>query len=200
MTWTGQTLALFAAAEDAIRQIPPAFPLEATVAVNPWLGQAGEDRAHGRRPDGAGRRRRGCSCRARRRGRDDRRGRGDGGGPRRGRGGARARPGRAGPRRATPAPAPAPLPTLADLAQGDGRHRLAGLHRGADRPLGRGAVRPGAGVLAGAGGRGLGVVARLCQPRPDAGAGRADRLRGAGRGDARPTRAPPLPRPARRWA
>ncbi|MCR9272462.1 MAG: DUF2309 domain-containing protein [Rhodobacteraceae bacterium] len=44
VTWPGQTLALFAAAEEAIRQIPPAFPLEATVAVNPWLGQAKEDR------------------------------------------------------------------------------------------------------------------------------------------------------------
>ncbi|MEM6972812.1 MAG: DUF2309 domain-containing protein [Pseudomonadota bacterium] len=36
---------LLAAAEDAIRQIPPAFPLSATVAVNPFLGQIGEDRA-----------------------------------------------------------------------------------------------------------------------------------------------------------
>lgn len=40
----GETLALFAAAEDAIRQIPPYFPLEATVAVNPFLGQAAEKR------------------------------------------------------------------------------------------------------------------------------------------------------------
>ncbi|WP_127107899.1 YbcC family protein [Pararhodobacter zhoushanensis] len=44
MTWPGHTLELFAAAEDAMRQIPPAFPLEATVAVNPWLGQLGESR------------------------------------------------------------------------------------------------------------------------------------------------------------
>lgn len=44
VTWPGQTLELFSAAEDAIRQIPPAFPLDATVAVNPWLGQANEDR------------------------------------------------------------------------------------------------------------------------------------------------------------
>lgn len=44
VTWPGQTLELFAAAESAIRQIPPAFPLDATVAVNPWLGQAKEDR------------------------------------------------------------------------------------------------------------------------------------------------------------
>ncbi|SLN46032.1 hypothetical protein ROJ8625_02218 [Roseivivax jejudonensis] len=44
MTWPGQTLELFAAAEDAMRQIPPAFPLDATVAVNPWLGQSDEDR------------------------------------------------------------------------------------------------------------------------------------------------------------
>lgn len=43
-TWPGTTLELFAAADAAMRQIPPAFPLEATVAVNPWLGQAGEDR------------------------------------------------------------------------------------------------------------------------------------------------------------
>lgn len=44
MIWPGHTLALFAAAEEAMRQVPPAFPLDATVAVNPWLGQAGEDR------------------------------------------------------------------------------------------------------------------------------------------------------------
>ena len=44
MNWPGETLALFAAAETAMRQVPPAFPLEATVAVNPWLGQVGEDR------------------------------------------------------------------------------------------------------------------------------------------------------------
>ena len=42
--WPGDALALFACAEDAMRQVPPAFPLEATVAVNPWLGQTGEDR------------------------------------------------------------------------------------------------------------------------------------------------------------
>lgn len=33
------------AAEAAARAVPPAFPLEATVAVNPFLGQAGEDLA-----------------------------------------------------------------------------------------------------------------------------------------------------------
>ena len=44
MTWPGSALAFFAAAEEAMRQVPPAFPLEATVAVNPWLGQAAEDR------------------------------------------------------------------------------------------------------------------------------------------------------------
>ncbi|MGB3471356.1 MAG: DUF2309 domain-containing protein [Erythrobacter sp.] len=33
------------AAEAAARAIPPAFPLDATVAVNPFLGQAGEDLA-----------------------------------------------------------------------------------------------------------------------------------------------------------
>lgn len=36
---------LRAAAEAAARAIPPAFPLEATVAVNPFLGQTGEDLA-----------------------------------------------------------------------------------------------------------------------------------------------------------
>ncbi len=44
MSWPGQILELFSVAEQAIRQIPPAFPLEATVAVNPWLGQVKEDR------------------------------------------------------------------------------------------------------------------------------------------------------------
>ncbi|MCA3561919.1 MAG: DUF2309 domain-containing protein [Aestuariivirga sp.] len=33
------------AAEDAVRAIPPAFPLTATVAVNPFLGQTGQDLA-----------------------------------------------------------------------------------------------------------------------------------------------------------
>jgi len=36
---------LLAAAESAARAIPPAFPLDATVAVNPFLGQTGEDLA-----------------------------------------------------------------------------------------------------------------------------------------------------------
>ncbi|MEQ9260843.1 MAG: DUF2309 domain-containing protein [Roseovarius sp.] len=36
---------LLDAAEAAARAIPPAFPLDATVAVNPFLGQAGEDLA-----------------------------------------------------------------------------------------------------------------------------------------------------------
>ena len=36
---------LLAAAERAARAIPPAFPLDATVAVNPFLGQSGEDLA-----------------------------------------------------------------------------------------------------------------------------------------------------------
>ncbi|MEM9780993.1 MAG: DUF2309 domain-containing protein [Pseudomonadota bacterium] len=40
-----EMLDLLAAAEDAMAQVPPAFPLSATVAVNPYLGQAGEDRA-----------------------------------------------------------------------------------------------------------------------------------------------------------
>lgn len=37
--------ALLSAAEAAVRTVPPAFPLEATVAVNPFLGQTGEDLA-----------------------------------------------------------------------------------------------------------------------------------------------------------
>jgi len=37
---------LLTSAEAAARAIPPAFPLDATVAVNPFLGQAGEDLAH----------------------------------------------------------------------------------------------------------------------------------------------------------
>lgn len=36
---------LLKAAEKAVRAIPPAFPLDATVAVNPFLGQTGEDLA-----------------------------------------------------------------------------------------------------------------------------------------------------------
>lgn len=36
---------ILGAAEAAVRAIPPAFPLSATVAVNPFLGQAGEDLA-----------------------------------------------------------------------------------------------------------------------------------------------------------
>ncbi len=36
---------LLEAAEAAVRAIPPAFPLDATVAVNPFLGQTGEDLA-----------------------------------------------------------------------------------------------------------------------------------------------------------
>lgn len=36
---------LLKSVEDAARRIPPAFPLEATVAVNPFLGQTGEDLA-----------------------------------------------------------------------------------------------------------------------------------------------------------
>ncbi len=39
------TSAVMKAAEAAARRIPPAFPLEATVAVNPYLGQTGEDLA-----------------------------------------------------------------------------------------------------------------------------------------------------------
>ncbi|CUH40016.1 hypothetical protein JSE7799_02745 [Jannaschia seosinensis] len=41
----GPLLELMAAGADAVRQVPPAFPLTATVAVNPYLGQTGMDRA-----------------------------------------------------------------------------------------------------------------------------------------------------------
>ena len=37
--------AILEAAESAARAIPPAFPLDATVAVNPFLGQTAEDLA-----------------------------------------------------------------------------------------------------------------------------------------------------------
>lgn len=37
---------LLLAAEAAARAVPPAFPLDATVAVNPFLGQTGEDLVH----------------------------------------------------------------------------------------------------------------------------------------------------------
>lgn len=40
------TKAMFAAANGALRAVPPAFPLDATVAVNPFLGQTEEDLAH----------------------------------------------------------------------------------------------------------------------------------------------------------
>lgn len=40
---TADAPALLAAAEAAARAIPPAFPLSATVAVNPFLGQVGDD-------------------------------------------------------------------------------------------------------------------------------------------------------------
>ena len=36
---------LLKSAEAAARSIPPAFPLDATVAVNPFLGQSGQDLA-----------------------------------------------------------------------------------------------------------------------------------------------------------
>jgi uncharacterized protein len=45
LTFTGPELELFALAQGAAGMIPPAFPLAATVAVNPFLGQAGQDRA-----------------------------------------------------------------------------------------------------------------------------------------------------------
>lgn len=40
-----RALGLMKSAEAAARAIPPAFPLDATVAVNPFLGQAGQDLA-----------------------------------------------------------------------------------------------------------------------------------------------------------
>ena len=40
-----QTTAFMNAAETAARAIPPAFPLDATVAVNPFLGQTNENLA-----------------------------------------------------------------------------------------------------------------------------------------------------------
>ncbi|MFN4184850.1 MAG: YbcC family protein [Hyphomonas sp.] len=40
-----QAEAILAAATAAARAVPPAFPLDATVAVNPFLGQTGEDLA-----------------------------------------------------------------------------------------------------------------------------------------------------------
>lgn len=43
--FTGPMLEVFAAAHGAATLIPPAFPLAATVAVNPFLGQAGQGRA-----------------------------------------------------------------------------------------------------------------------------------------------------------
>lgn len=43
--FTGPELEIFAAAEAAATLIAPAFPLAATVAVNPFLGQAGQGRA-----------------------------------------------------------------------------------------------------------------------------------------------------------
>ena len=42
--YSANALELFAAAESAVAQIPPAFPLAATVAVNPYLGQVREER------------------------------------------------------------------------------------------------------------------------------------------------------------
>ncbi|MFN0116550.1 MAG: YbcC family protein [Paracoccaceae bacterium] len=43
--FTGRFLEIVAAARSAAGAVPPAWPLEATVAVNPFLGQAGEDLA-----------------------------------------------------------------------------------------------------------------------------------------------------------
>ena len=43
--FTGPELEIFAAAQKAATLVPPAFPLAATVAVNPFLGQAGQGRA-----------------------------------------------------------------------------------------------------------------------------------------------------------
>lgn len=43
--FTGPFLEIVSAARAAVRAIPPAFPLDATVAVNPFLGQTGLDLA-----------------------------------------------------------------------------------------------------------------------------------------------------------
>lgn len=43
--FSGPELELFALAQAAAQLVPPAFPLAATVAVNPFLGQAGQGRA-----------------------------------------------------------------------------------------------------------------------------------------------------------
>ncbi len=45
LQFTGPSLELFSRADAAIAHIPPAFPLSATVAVNPFLGQSYERRA-----------------------------------------------------------------------------------------------------------------------------------------------------------
>ena len=45
LNFPGVTLELFNAAKKSIAQIPPAFPLDATVAVNPFLGQIHDSRA-----------------------------------------------------------------------------------------------------------------------------------------------------------
>ena len=157
---------LLARAEAAARAIPPAFPLDATVAVNPFLGQTEEDLA-----TAAARLARVAGVRVT---------------------GARAdfaAQVRAGEitdddlvaalwasdsplkpadlallkaRIATESPAPAPLPTLADLAAEGHGHRLARRHRAHVRALGGGAFRPRAGALdARAGARGLCRVARM---------------------------------------
>ena len=41
-----QTSTLADAADKAARAIPPVWPLASSVAVNPYLGQTGEDLAH----------------------------------------------------------------------------------------------------------------------------------------------------------
>ncbi len=172
---------LLSAAEAAARAIPPAFPLEATVAVNPFLGQTGADlattaarlgrvagarltlpRAAYRRPHRRGARSRTRICEP------------------------RSRPAR----RRAPAdlaalkaaaeqdvPAPKALPTVADLAAEAQRHRLARRDRAQLRPLGRGLFRPRTGALdrRARSGR-LRRLAGLGEPRPHARDRRADRL------------------------
>ena len=44
LQFPGPALEFFAIANDAIGQLPPAFPLAATVAVNPYMGQTAEPR------------------------------------------------------------------------------------------------------------------------------------------------------------
>ncbi len=141
---------LLKAAEAAARAIPPAFPLSATVAVNPFLGQTGDDlaTAAARLARVAGvaitrpRAELAAEVAAGRITDDDL---------------AAALLACASPLKpadlallkaklAGTAPEPVALPTVADLAAGH-RHRLARGHRPHLRSLGGGAIRPGASAV-----------------------------------------------------